>query len=46
MKIGLMPGVPAAEMRELGFDAEQMFYGWNRQDDAGDPTLAGYQVAR
>ena len=38
MKIGLMPGVPAAEMRELGFDAEQMFYGWNRQDDAEDPT--------
>ena len=36
MKLGLMPGVPAAEMRELGFDALQMFYGWNRQDDAGD----------
>lgn len=38
MKLGLMPGTPAAEMRELGFDAVQMFYGWNRQDDAGDPT--------
>ncbi len=38
MKIGLMPGVPAKEMRELGFEAEQMFFGWNRQDDAGDPS--------
>lgn len=38
MKLGLMPGTPAAEMRELGFEALQMFYGWNRSDDAGDPT--------
>ena len=38
MKLGLMPGTPAAEMRELGFEALQMFYGWNRQDDAGDPS--------
>lgn len=38
MKLGLMPGTPAAEMRELGFEALQLFFGWNRQDDAGDPS--------
>ena len=39
MKLGLMPGdvMPAAEMRAFGFEALQMFFGWNRQDDAGDP---------
>ena len=40
MKLGVMPGdtVPAAEWRTLGFEAMQFFYGFNRQDDAGDPT--------
>lgn len=38
MKLGLMPGTPAAEMKALGFEALQLFYGWNRQDDAGDPS--------
>ena len=47
MKLGLMPGdaVPATEMRSLGFDALQMFYGWNRQDDDGDPTDADFDAA-
>ena len=39
MKLGLMPGVPAAEMRELGFEALQMFFGGNRPDDADDPSV-------
>ena len=38
MKLGLMPGTPPAEMRDLGFDAIQLFYGSNRQDDTADPT--------
>ncbi len=38
MKLGLMPGTPAVEMRELGFEALQQFFGWNQTDDAGDPT--------
>lgn len=38
MKLGLMPGTPSAEMRELGFDAIQLFFGGNRQDDAADLT--------
>ncbi len=38
MKLGLMPGTPPAEMRDLGFDAIQLFYGFNRQDDAADPA--------
>jgi len=38
MKLGLMPGTPAAEMRELGFAALQMFFGSNRTDDAEDPS--------
>ena len=31
MKLGLMPGntVPMTEMKSLGFDAMQMFYGWD-----------------
>lgn len=40
MKLGLMPGdvMPASEMRAFGFEALQMFFGWNRPDDAGDPS--------
>ena len=38
MKLGLMPGTPPAEMRELGFEAIQLFYGSNRQDDDADPS--------
>jgi len=47
MKLGLMPGdaVPAAEMKALGFEALQLFYGWNRQDDAGDPSTAEIDAA-
>lgn len=37
MKIGLMPGTPAAEMRAMGFEALQMFFA-NGEDDAKDPT--------
>jgi len=39
MKLGLMPGTPAADMRSLGFEAVQLFYGGNRTDDEADPTL-------
>lgn len=38
MKLGLMPGTPAKEMRDLGFDAVQLFFGSDRQDDDADPT--------
>ena len=39
MKLGLMPGTPAARMRSLGFEAVQLFYGSNRTDDDADPTV-------
>ena len=39
MKLGLMPGTPAAEMKSLGFEAVQLFYGGNRLDDGGDPSV-------
>jgi sugar phosphate isomerase/epimerase len=38
MKLGLMPGTPPAEMRELGFHAVQQFYAGNCQIDDKDPT--------
>ena len=31
-------GDTPAEMRELGFEAIQLFYGSNRQDDDADPS--------
>lgn len=37
MKIGLMPGTPATEMRALGFEAEQMFFAGG-ENDAADPS--------
>lgn len=45
MKLGLMPGTPPEEMRQLGFEALQMFYGWNRKDDDGDPSTADIEAA-
>ena len=39
MKLGLMHGIPAQEMRSLGFEAVQLFFGGNRTDDEADPTI-------
>ena len=44
MKMGLMPGTPGAEMRALGFDAVQLFFTGNRQDDAADPDDAAIRA--
>ena len=40
MKLGLMAGdiVPAEELRELGFEAVQMFFKGGAEGDDGDPT--------
>jgi sugar phosphate isomerase/epimerase len=38
MKLGLMQGTPANEMREMGFDAVQLHFGVNQKDDAADLT--------
>jgi len=45
MKLGLMPGKPAAEMRQLGFDALQLFFKGKGPDDAGDMTDAEIDAA-
>jgi sugar phosphate isomerase/epimerase len=45
MKLGLMPGTPAAEMRSLGFEAVQLFYGGNRVDDDADPSVETIDAA-
>jgi len=44
MKLGLMPGVPAAQMRDLGFEAVQMFFKSGREGDAGDPTAQSIEA--
>ncbi len=43
MKLGLMPGktVPATEIRELGFEALQLFYGWNPKGFGGSSIRGG-----
>jgi len=40
MKMALMVGdtVPDAELRSLGFEAVQMFFGWDKNSVDGDPT--------
>ncbi len=45
MKLGLMPGTPAAEMRELGFEAVQLFFANNRTDDEADPSVEAIDKA-
>ena len=42
MKIGVMPDsiVPAEELRGLGFEAVQMFFGGGADGDPGDPSPA------
>lgn len=47
MKLGLMPGktVPATEIRELGFEALQLFYGWNPKDDTDEPSVESIDAA-
>ncbi|MFH1567982.1 MAG: sugar phosphate isomerase/epimerase family protein [Gemmatimonadota bacterium] len=42
MKLGLMQGdtVPAAQLRSLGFEAVQMFFGGGADGDAKDPAAA------
>ncbi len=40
MKLALMVGdmVPATELRSLGFEAVQMFFGMGEQAEASDPS--------